>query len=231
MLLFDPEYLIAANARKRRLQHLRQLDGIEHFEEVLQSEFRLLDSFCTSPLKRHTKSPTLWSHRRWLVSTYREHLYDTRNKKQSSAFIEHEMHVVMKAGDRHPKNYYAWDYARKLLELAMRSGSLADQLEDPRVFARAVYTWCARHPSDISGWMFLLFMLRVMAIPVISRSTINSTMDITAKLGLSGEAMWTFLRGAMRYDLGLSGEVAQGLQTKMLAIAQTLCINMSQDWP
>ena len=66
-LFFDPEYLTAANSRKRVIQAEIATNGAAR--SSLEKEKRFLDSLLTSRLHRHTKSPTLWSHRRWLITT------------------------------------------------------------------------------------------------------------------------------------------------------------------
>lgn len=86
----------------------------------------------------------------------------------------------MKAGDRHPKNYYAWSYARQLLT-AFSAGELlpfhnntttaaAPQIGKHQIDATRmnqivtasiplVQNWCLGHPRDISGWAFLEYLL------------------------------------------------------------------------
>lgn len=80
----------------------------------------------------------------------------------------------MKAGDRHPKNYYAWSYARQLLT-ALSTGKILPsrpgrrigkhQIDATRMNEMAatsiaqVQKWCLAHPRDISGWAFLEYLL------------------------------------------------------------------------
>lgn len=79
----------------------------------------------------------------------------------------------MKAGDRHPKNYYAWSYARQLLT-ALSTGEILSsparqigkhQIDATRMNQIAaisifpVQKWCLAHPRDISGWTFLEYLL------------------------------------------------------------------------
>lgn len=84
-----------------------------------------------------------------------------------------ETEIVMKAAERHPRNYYAWSYARQLFHLLQHiSGTdrsnrnsvlIAEQYQT--IFletARKVHEWCLMHPRDISGWAFLVFWLREM---------------------------------------------------------------------
>ena len=80
----------------------------------------------------------------------------------------------MKAGDRHPKNYYAWSYARQLL-IALSTGEIlpssparqigkhqVDATRMSQIAATSVFQvqrWCLAHPRDISGWTFLEYLL------------------------------------------------------------------------
>ncbi|TAQ86916.1 hypothetical protein B7494_g4771 [Chlorociboria aeruginascens] len=66
ILLINPEHLTAANARKRLIQACQARSGTE-LHAALAEELMFTDSMLTSQLHRHTKSPTLWGHRRWLV--------------------------------------------------------------------------------------------------------------------------------------------------------------------
>ena len=71
----------------------------------------------------------------------------------------------MKAGERHPRNYYAWNYARDVFRAVCGDGDLGIRRDEQRVLVgesmRDVHRWCLQHPSDISGWSFLLFSLRM----------------------------------------------------------------------
>lgn len=71
---------------------------------------------------------------------------------------------MMKAGERHPRNYYAWNYARDLLRAICGNEDLGTRRDVRGVpveeSLREVHYWCLQHPGDISGWSFLLFLLR-----------------------------------------------------------------------
>jgi len=105
VLLMDPEHLTAANTRKK----LVQKNSRTHLEAALKKELRFLDSYLTSRLHRHTKSPTLWGHRRWLLEQWKliQMEHDTHRDLES---------VVLVAAERHPKNYYAWSHMRWLVQ-------------------------------------------------------------------------------------------------------------------
>lgn len=68
----------------------------------------------------------------------------------------------MRAGDRHPRNYYAWNYARRLFLLL--PSDISREAATHRTLLTAetterVQDWCFQHPRDISGWTFLAFLL------------------------------------------------------------------------
>lgn len=85
MLLQDPEHTTAVNARKRLLRNLLETcsghsgtPSTHLLDEYIRKELWLLDSLQTSPLKKHTKSPTLWQHRRWLLEEFLEWVLDVQ---------------------------------------------------------------------------------------------------------------------------------------------------------
>lgn len=79
-----------------------------------------------------------------------------------------ELHTVMRAADRHPRNYYAWGYARALFThlttLSPTKNPSPTSLILPLSLAlsvlRLVHSWCMTHPRDISGWTFLVFLIQ-----------------------------------------------------------------------
>jgi hypothetical protein len=64
------------------------------------------------------------------------------------------MSVVFTAGERHPKNYHAWTYARFIWIYLWQFPETQWQL--PQLNGR-VRTWCTSNVSDHSGWMFYLW--------------------------------------------------------------------------
>jgi hypothetical protein len=183
ILLFDPEYLTAANSRKRLLQgQISRCDS--GAQERLWREKRFVDSLLTSRLHRHTKSPTLWSHRRWLLGVFTslevpvDVLGDIRD-------------VVFVAGERHPRNYYAWCHARFLMGLDRGNHNF------PGLLA-AVQAWCFQHHTDISGWSFLYFLLDTKSSPSKESgcSTFVEVLNLVNSLRLANESVWVFLRTA-----------------------------------
>lgn len=149
--------------------------------EAVARELRFLETLLTSPLKKHTKAPTLWAQRGWLVTTFWNdavHLHnddkreEVRDEKEEASraetvkrFWNEELSVVMRAGERHPRNYYAWQYARVLFRIV--EGKMGEGVGEGRggllgETVGRVKGWCFLHPRDISGWGFLMFLVQVM---------------------------------------------------------------------
>jgi protein prenyltransferase alpha subunit repeat containing protein 1 len=180
MLLMDPEHLTAANTRKRIL------DGVYHRDEdrgkhLLLREKYLIDSLLTSRLHRHTKSPTLWSHRRWLCGRL-------LGAGLSIDMAQELRDVIFVSAERHPRNYYAWCHARLVLDLA---GELDTAQMD--ILVEDTKKWCFGHRSDISGWTFLQFLLERCHEGVLL-SVFRDTLELVESFRWRNESVWCFLR-------------------------------------
>ncbi|USP76537.1 uncharacterized protein yc1106_03811 [Curvularia clavata] len=209
MLLFDPEHITAANYRKCELARLKAEHGL-HTGNIchtsLQRELRFLNSILTSPLHRQSKSPTLWYHRAYVVdSLISVELAEAANS-QKMIFWKKELDAVCKSGEQHPRNYHAWQYARRLVQKA-RSFDFEEH------FARNVKTWCCRHPSDISGWSFLLYLMPQIALSL-KQELLRDVFNYAVKLDIKNESLWVFMRTALVEDLSSTGhlETYQRLQ-------------------
>ncbi|KAJ8132148.1 hypothetical protein O1611_g1470 [Lasiodiplodia mahajangana] len=177
LLLMDPEHLTAANVRKRAVSVSGTLT-----QATLKRELQFVDTLLTARLHRHTKSPTLWSHRRWLVATCwslgvsLDTGYDIQN-------------VVMVAGERHPRNYVAWQHARFLIDHDL--GLVAAIAFDVKAF-------CLRNHSDISGWAFLSDCITRIQDEETRRSACSSILEDVLSMAESfrwaNESVWVFLR-------------------------------------
>ncbi|EMD60144.1 hypothetical protein GGP41_009537 [Bipolaris sorokiniana] len=196
ILLFDPEHITAANYRKRVLAQLQDEHGLHAgniFHKALLRELYFLDSVLTSPLHRQSKSPTLWYHRSRIVdSLILFGLTDTLDG-QKVVFWNNELEAVCKSGEQHPRNYHAWQYARRLVQKAHGFGS-DDQ------FAPLVKKWCCRHPSDISGWSFLLYLMPRLA-PSLRQELVRDVLDYAIKFSIENESLWVFIRTALAQDM------------------------------
>ncbi|KAI1117509.1 hypothetical protein F5Y14DRAFT_350845 [Nemania sp. NC0429] len=177
LLLMDPEHLTAANIRKRAF-----LASGGSSQPALRREQQFVDTILTARLHRHTKSPTLWSHRRWLVTTSRV-LGMPRD-------IRHDIqNIVMVAGERHPRNYVAWQHARFLVDYDL---SLAATI------ALDVKAFCLRNHSDISGWMFLSDCITKIQSKedrgLVCSSILKDVLSMAVSFRWTNESVWVFLR-------------------------------------
>ncbi|KAL8930173.1 MAG: hypothetical protein Q9208_000790 [Pyrenodesmia sp. 3 TL-2023] len=197
ILLFDAGHTTALNLRKRSLWALRIAalalpfdDGnnkadIPKREELVPAvlrEFLWIETLVTSPLYKHAKSPNLWAHRWWMVKWFwrgvagafiesGDPVDEQVEVGRSISFVEKELEIVMKAGERHPGNYHAWNYAREVVRLVMallltgterweENNMRTKEIGEAwRSWIKAVHLWCLGHPRDISGWGFLVFVM------------------------------------------------------------------------
>lgn len=180
ILLMDPEHLTAANTRKRLIRDkLREQD----LQDRLHLEKHLIDSLLTSRLHRHTKSPTLWNHRRWLIQQFR--VYNINVPAENDL-----TRTIMVSGERHPRNYYAWCHARYLINAFILP--LSSSQEGISRMIIATQKWCFAHHNDISGWQFLLFLLDKQ--PAETSPVFRETLKLAASFKWRNESVWYFLR-------------------------------------
>ena len=139
---------------------LRQ-DRTHELESFVKQEISFIDSILRSPLHRQTKSPSLWHHRYWLLANFPG---EPATESFVPSIIDRELATVFKSAEMHPKNYYAWLYARRRLthlfqdtSFGLNSTSASTDLHE---VSTAVLDWCLRHHSDTSGWSFLLWLLQ-----------------------------------------------------------------------
>ena len=200
MLLYGPEHVTAANLRKRRLCQLESFSDHDHDRHgrlriALQRECWLLESLLTSPLNKHTKSPTLWSHKYWLDCHF------ASNPRTLDELLNHQWPIVSRASDIHPRNYYAWSYMRKSLTRSIPLDNTNISCGSFSRFMENVQIWCTRHPSDISGWTFLLFMMRICHNPDHTERVVKTVLATVVDLKMSGEACWAFVKETLSSDL------------------------------
>lgn len=231
ILLFDCEHLTACNWRKKRLDSLVQRyelepdhDGTqETLLQALEAEISLMTTFLCSPLHRHTKSPTLWQHRLWVLDKMlrlpglgwrdsnlqrpdnakpRPLMYGegSINRDTLRRLLEEELAIVLRAGELHPKNYYAFSYMRqlhgKLSEYTKDSSSSPPLLAEPTT--RTTLDWCQSHPADISGWMFALYVLEVVGDRSVQENAIDGVSRFAMDIGWEGESLWRFVDLAVK---------------------------------
>ncbi|KAJ5150617.1 Protein prenyltransferase [Penicillium coprophilum] len=214
MLLFDCEHITACNWRKRRMRA-----AMAHYSDIsnqtstamdlLEAELTLMSSYQCSPLHRHTKSPTLWNHRLWVIA----HLLQRRHWSPEDLFELQlaELAVVLRAGELHPKNYYAFNYMRQLDVLladlvGKTTGHSAWEPRTAQSVVERMIDWCLANPRDISGWSFGLYVLNNTLEQHIRVKVLERVVKFALNVGWEGESLWTFVDQASR-QFGLESVV------------------------
>ncbi|KHN97753.1 Protein prenyltransferase [Metarhizium album ARSEF 1941] len=182
MLLLDSEHLTAANARKRLLGQTRPAN---ERETQLKREMYFVNSLLSSHLHRHAKSPILWAHKHWLLRQYAE----ARIPMDLRHDFESVIHV---AAERHPKNYYAWTYARDLFASRAKVHARCWDAQQDEDLVQMTAGWCRRHHDDISGWSFLLRL--ALESPRHAHDMFRQTATLVRTYSWRGESVWNFLR-------------------------------------
>jgi hypothetical protein len=143
-----------------------------------------------------------------------------------------EISVVLRSGELHPMNYYAFTYMRKFLGLLGGEGrkpggrfggtqlcteglatcppdsdfTAIQLLVTQRVVDR-MHTWCLGHPGDTSGWSFLTFLLERMNDSTVRTTLIRKTVEHAVSLAWDGEPLWRFVDGCVaRFEIALEGD-------------------------
>ncbi|XHG00551.1 hypothetical protein AWENTII_003990 [Aspergillus wentii] len=222
LLLFDCEHLTACNWRKKRLAALIQdqdssngnSPGYENLIQILESELTLMTTYLCSPLHRHTKSPTLWQHRSWVLtqtiraqdrspmpnSTSQKEEQSIQGRSPNQELFTTELTVVLRAGELHPKNYYAFSYIRQLhralSEIGKETGDTFELLAQSAI--HPTVSWCLAHPRDISGWMFVVYLMEAVPDREIHNDIINKVIRFALDVGWEGESLWTFIDLAVK---------------------------------
>ncbi|KAL6855692.1 hypothetical protein J3F83DRAFT_753941 [Trichoderma novae-zelandiae] len=204
MLLMDPEHLTAANTRKRVLRDAIE-SGAADIGRNLQDELYFVDSLLTSRLHRHTKSPTLWSHRQWLMQRFQDHNLEIDPTDTMES-------VISIAAERHPRNYYAWLHARYLTTAVAESTASQEQLSG---ILEAAQKWALAHHDDVSGWAFLMFFLD--RHPEYAGAVVDEATRRAASFHWRNESVWYFFKNiAARPWCGR--EWREGVEATLLAL-------------
>lgn len=233
MLLFDCEHLTACNWRKRRL--LAAVTLCPNAVELLETELTLMATYQCSPLHRHTKSPTLWSHRLWVLKQLL--LTQSRSEGALLELARAELDIVLRAGELHPKNYYAFSYMRHLHAL------FVDMLVDVRersnwtlvlalTLLHPALDWCLANPKDISGWVFGKYLLDNAPELQLRADAIARVLRFARDVGWEGESLWTFIDLTAR-QYGLEDVIDEILCRDQGAISasQTSDQSTQERWP
>lgn len=198
ILLFDCEHLTACNWRKKRLSALFNSDE-EALIHALNIELSLMTTFLCSPLHRHTKSPTLWHHRQWIqLQVIRLRKPDFQGVKE---ILQSELSIALRAGELHPRNYYAFSYIRQMHRILSELGqenSEAWSVQLAQFIVRPTLDWCILHPGDISGLMFLLYLLDAVPDAALRLETVTRMVRYALDTDWERESIWTFIDLANR---------------------------------
>ena len=123
-------------------------------------------------------------------------------------WVAYQLRITMTAGERHSKNYHAWEYARQVSRLLfpvkpVKGRGIADVKNSChsnilRQSFAITHQWCLMHPTDISGWAFLASQLfefpdQTIAVQEASK-VIGNTRDFVRKFDWKGESVCWFLR-------------------------------------
>jgi hypothetical protein len=230
ILLFDCEHVTACNWRKRLIvsaakqEYATAKHGFSILEGILNRERSLMTTFLCSPLHRHTKSPTLWQHRLWilteLLKVKAQQRAENSSQRSSDDFLRElvleEFEVVCKAGQLHPRNYYAFGYMRQVYTLIAQSAlsppkgessetitsSNALSLDLALVMVEPMLKWCLSNPSDVSGWMYLFYLLSHGDDDLLTSEDFNKKRKLVMSRTIhfavqitkwEGESLWTFV--------------------------------------
>jgi len=171
-----------------------------------QQELAFLKLIFTSPLHRHTKSPLLWIHRRFLIEFM-----------ITPPPVMEELEVILSAARHHPKNYLAWNYARFIFTYTWQTQPFGDNL---REIHQRLWKWCKLDVSDISGWTFFLWYLRperawytALREVVDLNEVIEHAIRLEESMLSGHEALWTFI-GAVLVDI--EGIIPKHRRVKLL---------------
>ncbi|KAM0803230.1 hypothetical protein BDR22DRAFT_960838 [Usnea florida] len=193
-------------------------------------ELRVCESLVTSALSKHAKCSTLWAQRLWVVRGFfgmimRGYADDEEGDEMAGGkrsgvrgFWDKELTVVSKAGERHPSNYHAWQYARQVFCFIECEGSgNVERGLWGGVMSRdglaLVQRWCLMHPRDISGWAFLVFLLEQLrtrrrdegpkrrGVEDDIRMCASETRDFAVKYEWKGESVDWFLKTMGTLDI------------------------------
>lgn len=198
ILLFDCEHLTACNWRKKRLSTLFSSDK-EILIQALDIELSLMTTFLCSPLHRHTKSPTLWQHRQWIqLQLIRLRKPDFEGVLE---ILQSELAIALRAGELHPRNYYAFSYIRQMHRVLSGLGqedSEAWSAQLAQSIVKPALDWCILHPGDISGLMFLLYLLDAVPDAALRLETVTRVVRYALNTDWERESIWTFIDLANR---------------------------------
>lgn len=134
---------------------------------LLRKEVYFVKALLTSYIARVNKSSTCWL---WFKKLYLlnpdKHLF---------------LSTVLKSGERHPSNYYCWNFARFLLALNAEDEEFLDH------FYRQTQKFCMQHVNDNSAWNFLPLIMTYRVDDFYFREAEGIAAELKIDLRLSSE--------------------------------------------
>jgi hypothetical protein len=122
------------------------------------------------------------------------------SSKYIQATILEEVTVALRAGERHPCNYYAFAYLRQFQRLMTSLPVQAESFDKEETFAfiseqlvDITLAWCLSHLRDISGWMFLLHVLDSSSQTERQKAVLEKVVNFALQIHWQGQALWTFV--------------------------------------
>ncbi|RKF64183.1 putative protein prenylyltransferase [Erysiphe neolycopersici] len=199
MLLMDSENLTAANTRKRLLvSHLERAES-KIKNDALNAELRWVDGYLTSHLHRHTKSPILWAHRKWVLE-------QSQFVMERNNALQDLKDIILISAQRHPRNYYAWSHMRWLHTCHHLANTMKTEDSKPNFDSQSIISivedWCLKNPSDTSGLSFLSYCLISRPVPEDqAMPTFTKILRLAISFKWVHESIWGFLRTLAAYKL------------------------------
>lgn len=172
-------------------------------KEAVEEELWWVETLVRSPLcGKHAKSSWVWAHRGWVLREFATEVswdgYAGEAGGEAAAFVKRELEIVMVAGERHARNYHAWEYARQVVRMA--GGRLGAEAWEEAV--GMVHRWCLMHPRDISGWAFLVFILdQSVDVDRVAMDVFRKTRHFVKKFHWKGESIEWFLKSASHFQI------------------------------
>ncbi|GAB1191520.1 hypothetical protein APSETT444_000699 [Aspergillus pseudonomiae] len=155
--------------------------------------------------------------------------HENENESESKVdLLKSELDIVFRAGELHPRNYYAFNYIRQVV--GVLSNATKAQ-EGPSALAESILdstlSWCLAHPSDISGWMFMLYLLEAVPRADLQLNTVQRVVRYALDVGWEGESLWTFVDLSVK-ALDLEETVINTLQ-RVTGISYTTIVTVPDD--
>jgi protein prenyltransferase alpha subunit repeat containing protein 1 len=144
--------------------------------------------------------------------------------------------IALTAAEIHPRNYYAWGYLRWWI--AKNPGVLEDFGHCPITqsnmdttpfglprLTNTIIEWCLKHPSDTSGWSFLVWLITrpdtfadgPLRLHGPFATVSRNVLDRTRSLKLRNESVWVFLRTVMS-----SPDMPQDIRQAFIEVAEAI---------